>query len=200
MSDTKSKDNRSRLWATIVYPESAPANWLELLSEKMVPCFVSPLHDKDLNANGEPKKPHYHVMFVFEGKKSQEQIKTLCAAFSGVGQERIASKRAYARYLCHLDNPEKAQYNVRDVKSFCGLDYELEVGAVINKYTEIGEMIRFIETNDIRVYAHLLRWCSVNEPKWFRVLCDNGSYPIIEYIKSRTYAIEHGYEDEDEEL
>ena len=52
---------RSRSYATVVYPESAP-DFLERLNDLKVPCFVSPLHDKDINPTGEAKKPHYHVL------------------------------------------------------------------------------------------------------------------------------------------
>lgn len=184
------KDERVRLWATVVYPESAPDNWLSVLSDLMIPCYVSPLHDRDLNADNTPKKPHYHVFMIFEGKKSREQIKKIVELFGGVGQENIISKRGYARYLCHLDNPEKAQYNTDDVKSFGGLDYESDIGIVINKYKIIKEMVGFVSANNIIYYSDLLDYASENEPQWFRVLCDNGTKVMTEYIKSNTYKLD----------
>lgn len=45
----KKKDSRTRNWSFIVYPESAPNNWREILQEEMTPFAVSPLHDKDIN-------------------------------------------------------------------------------------------------------------------------------------------------------
>ena len=53
-------DSRVRNYATIVYQESAPAGWLDILDELHIPAFVSPLHDKDLNKEGEIKKAHWH--------------------------------------------------------------------------------------------------------------------------------------------
>lgn len=184
------KDSRVRLWATVVYPESAPDNWLSIIGDMMIPCYISPLHDKDLNADKTPKKPHYHVFMIFEGKKSQAQIKEIVSRFGGVGQENILSKRGYARYLCHLDNPEKAQYNTDDVKAFGGLDYESDIGIVINKYKIIKEMVGFVSANNILYYADLLDYASENEPQWFRVLCDNGTRVMTEYIKSNTYKLD----------
>ena len=58
-------DKRVRSWATVLYPESAKDNWLEILGEQCVPCFVSPLHNLDVNADGEIKKEHFHILFVF---------------------------------------------------------------------------------------------------------------------------------------
>ncbi len=47
---------RTRNFTTIVYPESAPENWMEILGELFIPSLVSPLHDRDTNPTGECKK------------------------------------------------------------------------------------------------------------------------------------------------
>ena len=52
---------RTRNFATVIYPESAPSDWKEILNQEFIPAFISPLHDRDTNPTGEPKKPHYHV-------------------------------------------------------------------------------------------------------------------------------------------
>ena len=154
------KDERVRLWATVVYPESAPDNWLSVLSDLMIPCYVSPLHDRDLNADNTPKKPHYHVFMIFDGKKSRQQIKEIVERFGGVGQENIISKRGYARYLCHLDNPEKAQYDPEQVRSLCGADYHHTIGLAIDKYKAIREMMHFCKEYSIIAYSDLLEYCA----------------------------------------
>ena len=77
---TKSKDERKRFlsWTCVIYPESMPENWREILGELMIPWAVSPLHDKDVNPNGEPKKPHRHLLLSFRTVKAYEQIKENC--------------------------------------------------------------------------------------------------------------------------
>ena len=35
---------RTRNFATVIYPESAPENWQDILVEQFVPAFISPLH------------------------------------------------------------------------------------------------------------------------------------------------------------
>lgn len=184
MSVKKSVDSRARNFYTCVYPDSAPDNWLDILSDYLIPCFVSPIHDKDINPTGEPKKPHYHVMVMFEGKKSVEQIQEIFNSIGGVGLDVVKSVRGYARYLCHLDNPEKAQYLPDDVKSFCGADYMGIIGLPIDKYKSIGEMMDFIIDSEISAYADLLVYARQFRPDWFRVLCDSGTYVIKEFIKS----------------
>ena len=37
---------RTRNYATVIYPESAPDNWMQILSESKIPMFISPLHQK----------------------------------------------------------------------------------------------------------------------------------------------------------
>ena len=118
------REQRTRNFATVVYPESAPSDWIDKLDQLHVAALISPLHDKDTNPSGEPKKPHYHVLLMFEGVKDYEtQVKPIFAEIGGVGREMVNSARGYARYLCHLDNPEKAQYEPSEVRCMGGADY-----------------------------------------------------------------------------
>lgn len=178
---------RTRNYATVVYPESAPDDWQEVLSESFVPAFISPLHDKDVNPTGEPKKPHYHVLIMFDSVKTMEQAKEIFDKIGGVGCEKVNSIRGYSRYLCHLDNPEKAQYDQSDVRSMCGADYINTIGLVTDKYKAIREMMEFISEKDIYAYSDLLEYCAAERFDWFRVLCDNGTVVVKEYLKSRSW-------------
>ena len=190
MSEKKSKEARTRNYATVVYPESAPENWKQLLEDLKIPCFISPLHDKDINPTGEPKKPHYHVMLMFEGVKTKLQAIEVFTAFGGVGCEVINSIRGYARYLCHLDNPEKAQYDPYKVQQFGGASYMNSIGTMADKAKAIREMFSHIEENDVRYFSDFLLWTSVNQSEWFDCLINSGAYIIKEYIKSRSYKID----------
>ena len=159
MSKTETiKKTRTRNYATIVYPESAPSDWQEILSNHHIPAFISPLHDNDVNPTGEPKKPHYHVILAFEGVKTWEQAKSIFDSLNGVGCEAINSLRGYARYLCHLDNPEKHQYLVEDVRSLCGADYSSTIGLATDKYKAISEIIDFCVDENIISFAYLLEY------------------------------------------
>lgn len=188
MAEKKSSGRgRTRNFATVVYPESAPENWQEILSEQFVPAFISPLHDKDINPTGEAKKPHWHVMLMFDGVKTTEQATEIFNKIGGVGCEVVQSQRGYARYLCHMDNPEKAQYSPEEVRTLCGADYTGSIGLVTDKYKAIGEMIDFCEENGIVSYSELLKFCRMERFDWFRVLCDNGTVVMKEYLKSKSW-------------
>lgn len=189
MSEKKSGKGRTRNFATVVYPESAPEDWQSLLADCFVPCFISPLHNADLNPTGEAKKPHYHVMIMFDGVKTLEQAKEIVSLIGGVGCEAVASVRGYARYLCHLDNPDKAQYDTGAVTALCGADYTGVIGLVTDKYKAIGEMIDFCVNNGIVSYSELLIYCRLHRFDWFRVLCDSGTMVMREFLKSQDWTM-----------
>lgn len=197
---TSNANARYRNFATVVYPESAPENWLEILAEQFVPAFVSPLHDLDVNPTGEVKKAHYHVIVMFDGKKSKEQAKEVFDAISGVGCEVVKSIRGYARYLCHLDNPEKTQYSIEDVKSLCGADYSHTIGLAIDKYKAIGEMIDYCGEANIVSYSKLLEYARSERFDWFRILCDCGTVVMKEYIRSRAWTVGQAANPNDNDL
>ena len=182
-------ERRTRNFATVLYPDSAPDNWLNIISELKIPCFISPLHDKDVNPDGEPKTPHWHVILMFEGVKTEAQVREVISSFGGVGLEIINSIRGYARYLCHLDNPEKFQYNVDDVTMYGGADYFNVIGLSSDKYKAVSEMMDFIAQEDILYFWDLLEYSRIHRNDWFKLLCDNSAYimkeAIFSYIRKR---------------
>lgn len=180
---------RFRNYATVVYPESAKEDWQEILASQFIPCFISPLHENDINPTGEKKKEHYHVMLMFDSVKTQEQAKEIFDLIGGVGCEIVNSIRGYARYLCHLDNPEKYQYDPEQVKSLCGADYMAIIGLPTDKYKAIREMILFCDENNITSYADLLEYSAVQRPDWFRILCDSATLVISTYLKSKEWTL-----------
>lgn len=180
---------RTRNYACVVYPDSAPEDWQSTISESKVSLFISPLHDRDINPDNTSKKAHYHVMAMFDSVKTKEQAKEFFDTFGGVGCEVVNSVRGYSRYLCHLDNPEKAQYSVDDVVSFGGADYMHAIGTQADKAKSIREMIAFIEENDIICFADLFTYASINRSDWFDTLINSGAYVIKEFIKSRTWKV-----------
>lgn len=185
--DEKRAGTRTRNYATVVYPESAPKNWMEIVSDLKVETIISPLHDSDANPTGEPKKPHYHVMIMWESVKTKEQAMEIFKSFGGVGCEPVNSVRGMARYFCHLDNPEKFQYPEENVITYGGADYFKLIGLAVDKYKAIREMIEFCIENSIVEYSDLMEYCMLNNEGWFRVLCDNGSVAMQNYLRSKRH-------------
>lgn len=186
----KNKPQRSRNFATIVYPESAPDNWLEILSEFHIPAFVSPLHDRDITASGEPKKAHYHVLFFFDGPKTHEQAMDFIDQIGGVGFYVVNVLRAYARYLCHLDDPNKAQYDVSKVLEFSGAVYSDVITSSSDRYLAIQEMMDFCDKYNISSFYLLSKYAAKQRIDWYRILCDSGTVFIREFCKSREWSMQ----------
>ena len=194
--DGVSKDERVRNFATVVYPESAPENWIDILNEYHVACLISPLHNRDIDPDLNIKKPHYHVLIMFEGKKNYEtQVKPIFDSIGGVGREYVQSIRGYARYLCHLDNPEKYQYSPSDVRSLAGADYFsiIELPEDTNKILQ--EIESWIMENNCIYYYDLSNFARMYKPEWHRVLIHNSIH-IIYFMRSLDYKLKKRAEDE----
>ena len=187
---------RTRNYGTVVYPDSAPADWQDILAQQFIPALISPLHDKDTNPdNDEPKKAHYHVMVMFDNVKTKEQAIELFSKIGGVGCEVIQSRRGYARYMCHMDNPEKAQYKQDDVRALGGADYVDIIGLALDKYKAVSEMMDYCDSNNIVSYYELANYARAERFDWFRILCDSGTVVIKEYLKSRKWTIDNSYKE-----
>ena len=186
----KEKEFRTRNYATILYPESAPADWREILSDEHVGVLISPYHDQDLDPTGEPKKAHYHIMILFDGVKSQRQAEEFINRFGGVGCKRVNSLRGYARYLCHLDNPEKHQYNISDVVQMHGVDYEEIIALESDKYPIIDEILQFCDKYDVTSFYLLTKYAFKHNESWKRVLLNGNTLFIKEYLKSKIWSKE----------
>lgn len=185
---------RTRNFATVVYPESAPADWLDKLDAYHIAALVSPLHDRDTNPSGEIKKPHYHVLLMFESPAEFEtKVKPIFEEIGGVGRENVASARGYARYLCHLDNPEKAQYDPADVRSFGGANYFDITNLPTDDVKLLAEMMQFIREAEIYSFAEFLEMSQIHNPTWFSVAALSRGWVIKEYIKSLTWERDTGY-------
>ena len=149
---------------------------------------ISPLHDSDFNPDGEVKKAHYHVIIMFDSVKTPLQAKEIFDCIGGVGCEMVKSSRGYMRYLCHLDNPDKHQYNPLDVICLNGADYVDLCTLPSDRYVVIGEMTSYIRQNHIKSFSRFFDYCRDNQQDWFRLLCDNSAFIIMEYIKANNWA------------
>lgn len=177
---------RYRNFVTIVYPDSAPEDWKQRLDEYCTPYFISPLHDRDKCVQGDqPKKAHYHVMLMFDNVKAFHQIKSIFDDIGGVGGEIVQSLRGQARYLCHLDNPEKARYSTCDVVSGFGASYDDICVLASDIYQITDMMIDVIDAENFLHFDDFARWCRDNNREWHQILQTKRTYYIREYIYSK---------------
>lgn len=185
----KKKDDRVRNWTFIVYPESAPENWRDQIDEYHVPWIESPLHDKDVNPDGEVKKSHWHVLIMFEGKKSLAQIEEITEKINASKPQKCANVKGLVRYMAHVDNPEKYQYDKTSIIGHAGVDVASYFEASkIERYQQIAQMMDYIDDNDITEMEDMLRYARKERfSDWFQLLCDNSAYIVGQYIKSKRH-------------
>lgn len=183
---TKEKSNRTRNWTVFQYDDSAPENWRELLDEKHIEWVESPIHDRDLNADGTKKKPHRHLLLMFGGVKSYEQVVDFIQFLNCPIPQRCHNAKALIRYMAHLDNPEKAQYSISDIKGHGGVDIaEMLRPSSSERYALIKEMGSFIKDKEITEFQDIFDYAMANRfDDWFPLLCDSSAFVINQYIKS----------------
>lgn len=180
------KDTRTRNWTFMVYPDSAPENWREILDEFHVPWIESPLHDKDVDPNGEIKKSHWHVMVLFPSKKSYDQIREITLKLNSPNPQKVANIKGMVRYFAHMDNPEKFQYLKTDIIGHSGADPSIYLTVNAGeRYQLIKEMIEYVKENEIDELQDLVDYAMNNRfDDWFPLLCDNSTFIMSNYIKS----------------
>ena len=182
-SEDKKTEVKGRIWACIGYEESLSKNWLDMLEQLHIPCYVSPLHSDD------GVKPHYHIMFLFDGQKKQSQVKDIMQSFGGVGCELVQSKTAYLRYLCHLDSDGKTKYNIADVRALNGAKTYSDAieDKTLSRYEILSEMVNYARKNRVS-YAGLVDFAFKNQRyDWIKVL-DANSRLISEYLRCYRYS------------
>ena len=200
----KQNGERRKVWTGIFYPDSAPpeAEWKEAMSQMHMKIWVSPPHDKDKwtesdeqknpkHKAGSVKKNHRHFLAEYEVQVDRQQFLDDFAFLNGGENVKyVRSLRSMVRYLCHLDDPEKAQYDKADVLTFGGADLDLvEQLGTHERHEALKAMRVFIRDNNIVDFCDFVDYCDECESAWAYLLDDNSSYVIEKYIKSRRYKL-----------
>ena len=189
-AEAKRAGKRTRNWTFLVYPDSAPENWRDIINAEHIPWIESPLHEGEKNPDNESeKKSHWHVMLMFESIKTFEQIKRFTDSINSPIPQMVASGPGLVRYMVHLDNPEKKQYSISDIKSYGGADVAAMLKPTSStRYQLIGEMMDYVAANDIQELSDLMEYARAERfDDWFPLLCDNSAYIMGEHIKSRRH-------------
>ena len=196
------KNVKKRNWAFVLYPESAPKNWKEMLAQSGVQCAISPLHDRDVNPTGEPKKPHYHVILVYGNPTTYSNVKSLTNGRLGQTiPQPLEQVQGYYRYLTHDDNPEKAQYSKNDIEHLNGFDIREFVELSKSEVIRIKrELLAFIRDNKIYEYADLMELLmdgGEETADYFEVASNNTVF-FDRYLSSRRFRAAGGGEEQRE--
>lgn len=176
---------KKRYWAFVLYPESAPENWKEILQQTGLSICVSPLHDKDINPTGEPKKAHYHIILCYSGPTTFKCVKSITDSLNQPIPIALEQVRGYFRYLTHKDNPEKYQYNEKDITTINDFDIDnyndLSVSQIKSIMIDLQKIIR---DNEISEYCDLLDFLLDNDLLSYLDVAQNHTILFNTYITS----------------
>lgn len=183
----KSRPQRYQYYTFLIYPDSAPEDWLDRLRAMHIPMYISPLHDRDKDEDGQTKKAHYHVLVMFESLKNLDACDEMIEAVKGVKPPTqdfvVKSKRAYARYLLHYDDPAKYPYYLdSQVTAICGADdYDELIKSKSQADFEERQIMQdiqdYLEKQGIFNYAAAIKLARGTEnDDWFQCLKVNAYY------------------------
>lgn len=180
------KETRSRSWVFVVYPESAPKDWRTILDKQGMTWVESPLHNKDVNPDGEVKKEHWHVLLMFQTLKSYGQMQEIAHELRSPNPQKCMNIRGMVRYFAHLDNPEKYQYPVNEIKAHGGADIAKYLTANgVEKLRAISEMQEWIEENNCTELTQLADYALKERfDDWYEVLATQSTVFLNAYIRS----------------
>ena len=197
------KGTRFKVWTLIFYPDSAPGDWPDLLSDLHLRIWVSPVHDQDMwtekdekknpaHKAGEKKKPHFHLVVEYVNPISASEVKTDFACLNGASDvKHVRDKVAILRYLIHKDDPQKAQYRPEDVRVFGGADADdLNLLGTRQRHEELKRIRAFIEKRGFVDFYAFCLYCDECEDTWSRLIDDNSAYIVEKYIKSYRAKVE----------
>ena len=161
------------------------------MADTHLKAFISPLHDKDADNDGVVKKPHYHVVIMADGPITQKRANELIAPYCGTkSAEYVTSLKGYIRYLAHLDDPQKAQYDPAEIVALGGADLSdaLRVNfSDDDKYRNIKEIMRCCEESEIYELSALTKYAMVEREDWLPIIIEK-SYFMTQFLASLRYS------------
>lgn len=189
---TEEKNGKARYFMFLVYPESAPKDWQKSLERSMGMYAISPLHEPDAS-DTEQAKPHYHVIYKHSNSVTLDAAKrAIPDAVPANGYiEPVFHPGNAQRYLIHLDQPEKQQFEggISTITVINGfpLDLSRELSKV--EKCEIRKSIfEWIRDNGINEYSTLLDSLDMlGNPDMFEYAF-NHTIAFNAYLKSRRHS------------
>lgn len=154
---TKNNNVKKRNWAFVAYPESLPEDWKEQLKLSGLQGAISPLHDKDVNPDGEHKKAHYHIIVIYGAPTTYNNVLNFTRKLNATIPQALENVRGMYRYFSHKDNPEKYQYDDKDIECFNDFNIRDFVELTSSEITELKKKVMcFIREHDLDEYSDLI--------------------------------------------
>lgn len=180
---------KAKYWTFLVYQDSSPTNWKELLNDTNVSLAISPIHDQDLTDTGELKKAHYHVVLAFTNTTTYNnalEIAKLCGANI---VKKVFSMSGIYEYLTHENEANKIHYDKNEIIKMNNFNlYEYDTTS--RKAEELNDfklLMNIIINNNITTLSKLFEIISnADNDNLFKILKSNA-YLINCLIKENIY-------------
>jgi hypothetical protein len=182
----KDEKSKARSWAFIVYPESAPKEWREMLQQTGLQFAISPLHDSDKDPTEEEKKAHWHVIAVWRNPTTGASVRKITESVKAPVPIPLNDMRGHYRYLTHKENPEKFQYDEKDITTINGfsiLDFVEKSRSEVNAFKRAIQ--RLILELDITEYAVLMVYLDEQDMYDEYDIASSHTYFFDKFIASR---------------
>ena len=211
MSEKKSstKSIKKRNWGFVVYPTkeqlekigsvdydgadgygTLPDDWRERLQLSGLQYAISPLHDKDKleDGSGRIKKPHYHVIVVYGNPTTFNNVKSFTNSLNAPIPQALEQIRGYYRYLTHKDNPDKFQYDEKDIQTGGGFNISDFVELSKSEVTEIKFKLQMlIREKEMEEYEEFMDYVQDNFDRTVYDVASNNTIFFNTYIKSKRH-------------
>jgi len=189
----KNEKAKARAWAFIVYPESAPENWKEILQSTGLPIAISPLHDSDKDPTEENKKPHWHVIAQWGNTTTGKAVKRITDRINAPTPIPLNGVSGYYRYFTHKDNPEKFQYDEKEIQTINGFNITDLVEMKKSEVIMVKQKVQtFIIEHGITEYAVLMDYLLSEDLTIEYDVVSSHTYFFDKYISSRRNMLKEG--------
>lgn len=199
MAKPREPPNKSKYFCCVLYPDSSTYDVdkvIKSLAEELLTFALSPIHDRDVENDGSLKKRHYHLLLAYSSATTLNNIRCWFNA-CGMPESDLHSVRVcasgvgYFRYLTHKDNPEKVQYDDKDIKVFNDSNelFKKFSKTVSENIDDLVRIFQIVDELNTISFHNLIQYLMLNERDLFKMLTSSSALAICvkEYQRSLEY-------------
>lgn len=199
MAKPREPPKKSKYFCAMLYPDSTTydiSTVIKSLAEEHLTFALSPIHDRDVEDDGSLKKGHYHLLLAYSSATTLNNIRhwfNVCGMpDSELHSVRVcASGFGYFRYLTHKDNPDKAQYDDKEIRIFNDYDeiFKKFANSESDKTDKLIRIFQIVDELKTISFHNLIQYLMLNERELFKMLTCSSALAICvkEYQRSLEY-------------
>ena len=204
MEKIRNPPSKSKYFCCVLWLDSSTYHIdkiIKSLAEQHLTFAISPIHDRDVEDDGSPKKEHFHILLAYSSATTLNNIRgwfKVCGLpESDLHSVRVcASGVGYFRYLTHKDNPEKAQYKSEDIRIFNDYDeiFKKFANTDSDKVSKLVRIFQIVDELNTISFHNLIQYLMLNERDLFKMITSSSALAICvkEYQRSLEYDLKNG--------